>query len=95
MNTAYKATDDLELYFPGQYHIGHGGDVHAWPIDGHGRDISKYANNNFGGAKSYHIVGHLSDFYAAYYRNSQFGSVHYATYGEKPGMKIWIWGLSQ
>ncbi|MDR1666907.1 MAG: DUF5107 domain-containing protein, partial [Bacteroidales bacterium] len=95
MNAAYKATDDLELYFPGQYHVGHGGDVHAWPLDEQGRDLSKYANNNFGGPKSYHIVGHLNDFYAAYYRNSHSGSVHYATYGEKPGMKIWIWGLSR
>ncbi|MDR1381345.1 MAG: DUF5107 domain-containing protein [Tannerella sp.] len=95
MNAAYRAADDLELYFPGQYHIGHGGDAHAWPIDDQGRDLSKYANNNFGPAKSYHVLGNLSDFYAAYYTRSQSGSVHHAPYDEKPGMKIWIWGLSR
>ncbi|MDR1722583.1 MAG: DUF5107 domain-containing protein [Tannerella sp.] len=95
MNAAYKATDDLEMYFPGQYHIGHPGDAHPWPVNEQGRDISKYANNDFGEYKSYHVLGEYSDFYAAYYRNSQLGSVHHSAYGDKPGMKIWIWGLSR
>ncbi|GHT67325.1 hypothetical protein FACS189452_04820 [Bacteroidia bacterium] len=95
MNAAYKAADDLELYFPGQYYIGHEGDRHSWSMDEKGRDLSKYAQNNFGSYKSYHVLGHLSDFYAAWYRNSQFGSVHYSPYEDKLGMKIWIWGLSR
>ena len=95
MNAGYKASDDLEMYFPGQYYIGHDGDVHAWSVDAAGRDLSKYAQNNFGSYKSYHVMGNLNDFYAAYYTDSRFGSVHYAPYGEKLGMKVWIWGLSR
>ncbi len=95
MNAAYVTTDDLEFYFPGQYHIGHEGDVHPWPLDEEGREIYKYKENNFGSAKSYHIFGDLSDYYAAYYHEKDFGSVHYAPYDEKIGMKIWIWGLAR
>ncbi|MDR1747238.1 MAG: DUF5107 domain-containing protein [Tannerella sp.] len=94
-NAAYKATDDLEMYFPGQYFIGHDGESQPWPIDTTGRDLSKYAQNDFGGPKSYHVTGALSDFYASYYKNSRFGSVHHAAHGDKLGMKIWIWGLSR
>jgi len=95
MTAAYPATDDLELFFPGQYYIGHGGDPHKFPINEAGRDISKYANNNFGPYKSYHVLGNYNDFFAAYYPDNQFGSVHHSPYDEKPGMKIWIWGLSR
>jgi hypothetical protein len=95
MNAGYRASDDLELCFPGQYYLGHDGDAHPWPADGQGRDLSKYARNDFGGYKSYHVMGQSNDFYAAYYRDSRFGSVHYTQFGDKQGMKIWIWGLSR
>jgi predicted Zn-dependent protease len=95
MNAGYKAADDLEFAYNGQYYIGHEGDVHPWPIDEKGRDISKYANNNFGGYKSYHVLGNYNDFYGAYYKDSGYGSVHYSPFNDKLGMKIWIWGLSR
>lgn len=95
MNAGYKASDDLEFYFPGQYYIGHDGDLHPWPVAENGRQISRYAENNFGSNKSYHVIGELNDFYAAYYHDRDFGSVHYAPYDEKLGMKIWVWGLSR
>ncbi len=95
MNAGYAASDDLEFYFTGQYYIGHDGDVHAWPKNENGRMMSEYAQNDFGSYKSYHVMGELNNFYAAYYHNRNFGSVHYAPYDEKLGMKIWIWGLSR
>jgi tetratricopeptide (TPR) repeat protein len=95
MNAAYHAADDLEFIFPGQYYIGHDGISYPWHTDSQGRDLSKYAVHTFGGDKSYHVLGNCNDFYAAYYRDSRFGSVHYSPFNDKLGMKIFIWGLSR
>src|SRR5690606_32849176 len=54
-----------------------------------------YDNNNFGGPKSYHIIGKHSDFFGAYYHDEDFGMARYSLRDEKPGSKIWIWGLSR
>ncbi|MDR2763472.1 MAG: DUF5107 domain-containing protein [Tannerella sp.] len=95
MNAGYRAADDLAFTFPGQYYIGHGGDVHSWPFDEKGRDLSRYAAHAFGGAKSMHVLGNYNDFYGAYYEKDQFGSVHYSSFNDKLGMKIFLWGLSR
>lgn len=95
MNAGYKAAGNLEFCYPGQYQISHGGDVHAFPVDEQGRNISRYEKNNFGGDKSYHVLGKYNDFYGAYWHDDDFGSVHHAAYDEKLGMKIFLWGLSR
>ncbi|RLD31689.1 MAG: DUF5107 domain-containing protein, partial [Bacteroidetes bacterium] len=94
-NAAYKATDDLEFYFSGTHHIGHGGDVHPWPFDEEGRNISVYKDNNFGTSKSYHVFGLTPNWYGAYYHNTNFGTGHWASYDDAPGKKIWIWSLAR
>lgn len=95
MNAGYKATGNLEFCYPGQYYIGHGGDVHAFPVDEAGRQLNWYEKNDFGADKSYHVLGKYNDFYGAYWHDDHFGSVHYAPYDEKLGMKIFLWGLSR
>jgi tetratricopeptide (TPR) repeat protein len=95
MNAAYRAADDLNFIFPGQYYIGHKGDVHSWPFDEKGRDLSRYATHAFGADKSMHVLGNCNDFYGAYYENDRFGSVHYSPFNDKSGMKIFLWGLSR
>jgi tetratricopeptide (TPR) repeat protein len=95
MNAAYRAADDLAFVFPGQYYLGHEGDVHAWPVDEQGRDLSRYAAHDFGGAKSMHVMGNFNDFYGACYVDDRFGSVHYTPFDEKLGMKIFLWGRSR
>jgi hypothetical protein len=95
MNAGYRAADDLSFTFPGQYYIGHGGDVHAWRFDEKGRDLSRYAAHTFGGDKSMHVLGNYNEFYGAYYENDRFGSVHYSPFNDKLGMKIFLWGLSR
>ncbi|WP_455638148.1 DUF5107 domain-containing protein [Parabacteroides sp.] len=95
MNAGYKASGNLEFCYPGQYYIGHGGDVHSFPIDEQGRNISWYEKNNFGADKSYHVAGKYNDYYGAYWHDDNFGSVHHAAYDEKLGMKIFLWGLSR
>ena len=94
MNLGVKTAGDLEYSFPGNYHLGHDGLHHAWPIDEKGRKISFYENNNFGEYKSYHVFGEGTGYYGAYWHKDDFGFVHYADYDDKPGKKVWIWGLS-
>ncbi|MDR2706514.1 MAG: DUF5107 domain-containing protein [Planctomycetaceae bacterium] len=95
MNAGYRASNDLNFIFPGQYYIGHSGDVHSWCFDEKGRNLSRYVNHAFGGDKSMHVLGNYDDFYGAYYENDQFGSVHYSPFTDKLGMKIFLWGLSR
>lgn len=94
MNMGVKTAGDLEYIFPGNYFLGHNGEHSAWPIDEKGRDLSFYEKNNFESYKSYHVSGEVTDFYGAYWHNDDFGFAHYSPYDEKPGKKIWIWGLS-
>lgn len=93
--TAIDGAADLHLMFPGTHYIGHGGELQPWPLDTAGRDVSLYAVNNFGSYKSYHVLGAYTDYFAARFADEDFGVVHWADYGEKPGRKIWIWGLSR
>ena len=94
MNLGVKTSGDLEYSFPGKYHLGHDGAHHAWSTDEKGRKINFYENNNFEGPKSYHVFGEATGFYGAYWHKDDFGFVHYADYDDKPGKKVWIWGLS-
>jgi len=95
MNGSADAGEDLHYCFPGNHYIGHGGQVHSWPVHESGRDISIYGNNDFGGAKSYHVIGGHTDFFGGIWKKEGFGFGHWSPYGEKPGKKIWIWGLSR
>ena len=95
MNAGYPAAGNVEFCYPGTNYIGHGGELHSFPLDEQGRDISWYEKNDFGNSKSYHIVGKYNDFYGAYWHDNDFGSIHHADYDEKLGMKIFLWGLSR
>ena len=87
---AAEATDDLTYYWPGINYIGHSGDSHAWPIMADGRDISQYAQNDYGTYHSYHVLGEIADYYGGYYHDKDFGFGHLTDYATKPGKKIWI-----
>ncbi|MCD8268293.1 MAG: DUF5107 domain-containing protein [Parabacteroides sp.] len=95
MNAGYPAAGNAEFCYPGTNYIGHGGEVHSFPLDEQGRDISWYEKNDFGNSKSYHIVGKYNDFYGAYWHDTDFSSIHHANYDDKLGMKIFLWGLSR
>lgn len=94
-NVGVKVTGNLEYINPGYQRIGHDGKNFSWPKDEENREISFYDKNNFGEYKSYHIFGSYSDFWGCYWHNDDFGFGHSASYDEKPGKKIWIWGLSR
>ena len=96
MNVGIKAAGNLQFVHPGTHYIGHDGRAHEWPIDPKsGRDLSWYEHNDFGGPKSYHVLGRFAEFFGGYWHDEDFGMAHFAPYGEKPGRKIWIWGLSR
>jgi tetratricopeptide (TPR) repeat protein len=95
INAGFKAEGDLEFVFPGTNYIGHGGESNTWPNDSVGRNISFYANNNFGSYKSYHIFGRPASFYGGYWHSDNMGFGRYSPYYEKLGKKVWILGLSQ
>ena len=95
MNTGLKAKGNLEFIYPGTHYIGHEGEFADWPVNKrNNKKISFYEQNDFGGYKSYHVFGKYTDFFGAYWHDDQFGMVRYAPQDNKPGKKIWIWGLS-
>ena len=93
MNAAAKSAGNLEFLYPGNRRIGHGGELGEWPVDD-GRQINFYEKNNFGIYKSYHVINAYSDYFGGYWHDDDFGFGHYSLYDDKPGKKIWIWGLS-
>ena len=96
MNSAVKAADDLEFIYPGNKYLGHNGEHAYYPFnDANGKQISWYKENDFGPYKSYHVFGKYTDFFGAYYHDEDNGMVRYSSHDDKPGKKIWIWGLSR
>ena len=95
MTAAAFAQDDLELFVPGGSYLEHSGRERAWPTDESGRVLPLYRNNDFGGHKSYHVVGELNDFFGGYYRDDGYGWGHWARYEDMPGQKMWLWSLSR
>jgi Tfp pilus assembly protein PilF len=96
MNVGMPAQGNLEFVYPGTTYIGHEGEFAEWKINAQNKkDISFYNQNDFGTYKSYHVFGKYTDFFGAFYHDINFGMGHYSLYDEKPGKKIWIWGLSR
>lgn len=96
MNSALKSSDDLEFIYPGNKYLGHNGEYASWPVnETNNKQISFYKENDFGQYKSYHVFGKYTNFFAGYYHDEDNGTVRYSTHDDKPGKKIWIWGLSQ
>ncbi len=93
MNAAAKAGNDLEFIYPGKNWIGHGEKTGNWSTDNN-RDINWYKNNNFGSYKSYHVMNSYSDYFGGYWHDEDFGFGHFGDFDEKPGKKLWIWGLA-
>ena len=93
MNAAADADSTLQVIYPGTAFIGHAGEVSPWPVDREGRDLTWYRNNAFGSYKSYHVLGAYTDYFGARWRD--FGVIHWSRYTDKPGKKLWIWGLSR
>lgn len=90
-NSGVTSANDLVLVYPGSHAIGHEGEFLSYPLDGRGRDISRYANQEGLPAISYHVVGTRKPFFGAYYEKSDWGMLHYAMRDEKLGRKYFAW----
>ncbi len=95
MTAAAFAKNDLEFYTPGDVYLKHSGEAKNWPLDKEGHNLAKYAENNFGPSKSYHVVGEYNDFFGGYFHDDHYGFGHWAHYEEMPGQKLWLWALSR
>ena len=96
MNVGIKAAGNLQFINPGTHYLGHDGKASDWPISPeNGRDLSWYDQNNFGSYKSYHVFGRPAEFFGGYWHDDDFGMARCSAYGDKPGQKVWIWGLSR
>ena len=96
MNAGIKAAGDLEFVYPGSFYVGHEGEYSNWPINlKESKNIARYEENNFGSYKSYHVFGRYTDFFGAYWHQDKIGMGRFSWHDEKPGKKIWIWGLSR
>ncbi len=94
-NAAFRASEDMQFFFPGTHHVGHDGNASPWPIDEHGVDLSYYKNVNSGGDKSYHVMGTHTNWFGGYWHNKKFGFGHWAPYSDAPGKKLWIWSRAR
>ena len=90
-NSGVISAPDLTLVYPGSHAIGHGGEYLSYPIDGRGKDISQYANQEGLPSISYHVVGTRKPFFGSYYEKSDWGMLHYALRDEKLGRKYFAW----
>jgi tetratricopeptide (TPR) repeat protein len=95
MTAAAFAQNDLQMAMPGNAYLQHSGQVEDWPTDEEGRYLPTYANNTFGGPKSYHVVGELHDFFGGYFSEDDYGFGHWARHEDMPGQKLWLWALSR
>lgn len=95
MTGAAFAQPDLVMTIPGNAYLEHPGGERPWPSGPEGRDLAVYAQNDFGGNKSYHVVGEHEDFFGGYYTDDDYGFGHWAPYEEMPGQKLWLWALSR
>ncbi|MDD4589864.1 MAG: DUF5107 domain-containing protein [Parabacteroides sp.] len=95
MNAAYSVRGNAHFLYPGNASINHDGKWDSFPITKAGRDISWYKNMNFGPDMSVHVLGYYNDFYSIYWEDKGFGSVHMANYGDKLGMKYFLWSQAR
>ncbi len=95
VGSGVRASDDLELIYPATYSIAHDGSTAPYPVDEQGRDLSLYVNQNFGYNKALHMGGSHKGFFGTYWRNDEFGVLHYALRDEKTGRKYFSWAQSR
>lgn len=95
MNAGIPEGEDMKFLYPGNSYIGHGGEAKKWPIDIEGRNLSNYSENNFGGSKSFHVLGTHSNYFGALWEKDDFGMIRYSRRGDKLGKKIFLWAQSE
>ena len=91
MNGAFSVRGNPTFVYPGRNWIGHDGSAHGWPIDDGVHDVSTYAGNDFGKAKSYHVVNGANGMFGIWWPEAEFGMRHASHVTAKYGRKIFLW----
>ncbi len=94
MTAAAHVGDDLEFFYPGHIALQHSGALMDWPIQ-EGKNVSLYANNQFGGSKSHHMAGSFQNHFGGYFHEKGGGFGHFSNFDDMPGKKLWLWALSR
>lgn len=94
-NSGVETSEDLVLIMPAENAVGHTGEVLKYPINEEGKDISILANQNYGGDKSYHMIGSHKSYFGAYYPSADWASMHWSLRDEKLGRKYFTWTQSR
>ena len=95
MNAGIPVGEKLRFLYPGSHSISHGGRASEWPMDDAGRNLAYYEENDFGGSKSYHILGEHSKYFGAIWEADDFGMIRYSKREDKLGKKIFLWAQSE
>ena len=95
MTMAAHIDDDMVLKADGKAYVGHQGDAHSWPVDSEGRHIDRYAENAFGGNKSYHVLNGDNRVLGVWYPSRRLGFIHENEACDKYGRKAWLWAHSR
>src|SRR5438876_7713304 len=92
-NAAVQAWDDSQIQYPMRYAAAHGfAEVHGWPVDSQGKDLS-VIHNQTDGPVSMFVHGSRENFMGVWHPRTNTGTAHFADYAELPAKKIWSWGV--
>src|SRR6202166_1751296 len=91
-NAGIQVWDDSRIQYPMRFIASHGfRDVHTWPIEKDGADLS-IVKNQTSGPVSLFVYGSREPFMGVWHPHTNTGTVHYADYAQLPAKKIWSWG---
>lgn len=92
-NAAAEVGDDSRLCYPMRYSASHGFTfVDTWPVNHEGRDISLIKNHTSGPVSQF-VHGSREPFMGVWHPRWNSGVVHYASYADLPGKKVWSFGV--
>lgn len=94
-NGGVQVWNDSRVWYPMQFTASHGfTNIDTWPVDSKGMDLSLISNQTDGPVSRF-VYGSREPFMGIYNPHTDAGVVHYATYGDLPGKKIWSWGVDK
>jgi Flp pilus assembly protein TadD len=92
-NAGVQVWDDSRVDYPMQFVASHGfTDVHRWPVDADGKDLSLIKNHT-DGPVSFFVHGSHEPFMGIWNPHTETGIAHFAEYQDLPAKKIWSWGV--
>ncbi len=92
-NAGIEVWDDTRVYYPMQYTASHGFTfVDTWPVNAAGLDLSVIKNQTAGPVSQF-VHGSREPFMGLYHPHNGTGIVHYASFADLPGKKLWTWGV--